>query len=139
MLLQCRRPAGTDAAARNHRDADDFHPGVVHALDDLLRASDHLVGGKAAGDVVRAFEENDMRGAGALEHVALDALERRRPIAAIEDAVAGYPLIGNAVGLVFGQRGAARGTPVAPALTAGWLPDALLVPRAARPVGERVA
>jgi hypothetical protein len=67
----------------------------VHAIDDLLQARDELLRGGAAGDVVRALVEDDGAQAGAVQHVVLQADQRRRAIATGNHAIAGDGLVGN--------------------------------------------
>src|SRR5439155_3907483 len=70
-----RRPGRV--RARDDRRADDVEPPRVDAVDDLRHAGDELVGiDLPAGEVVRAFEEDHLTDPRALEHVAIEALDR---------------------------------------------------------------
>jgi hypothetical protein len=67
----------------------------ARSVDDDLGALDDLRGGKASGEVVRAFEENHVCRARPVEDVAIDALECRGAVAAVQHAVASDACVGD--------------------------------------------
>src|SRR5215831_9651198 len=78
------------------RPADDGQALSVSAIDDLLNGGGDLWRVRAAANVVHALKIEHVRDAAAIEHVTIEALERRRAVAATEnDPVARDPRIDN--------------------------------------------
>ena len=81
-----------------------IYPRRAHLVDDHLRPGNDLRRRETAGDVVGAFEENDVRGAFAIKHVPMYTLQRRWAVAAIQDTIPCNACIATALRCSFGPR-----------------------------------